>query len=553
MSDDLLFEARAAEVAEVRRPLATVSVRTIAWVALGLAFLLLRLGPIWQAPVGGAELIHLSGAWQAREGIDDARYVPTLFQAISAFLLRISSSESLPRILAFVASGTIPIAVYFLRRVLGEAGALFTLLCLTLDAPSISMASSASALGFDLPLTLWLAVAIARPDTPRWAWPALSAGVVLSGPLALPLVAAAVGLALYQRKTLDRDVLTWSAVAALLAVLMATLRFGVGVDGLRLPPVTLFDASFNEAWSTATGYRLGLLYGAPLLLGGTAALGYAAWSAWQARSANFTAQVLLAWPAVSLAWFLASGSSHSPLALISLTTSLALLTGPALSTAMAAMFRADWYWPRLVFPAAAIAAGIALGKMLDWARVNAYPKDSEDLQVVGLLIIVAGALAVFAFRRTTRATLLVPVLVLAGLSLVANAFGVGLSYIEEPMPSPYSPSQARELRDVALDLSASRGGPIIVHESLKDDLTWPMRDSGAYIVGTRVLPTAAVVIWPLSEPPPEGFAVVEGDWAISRAIQPPLGFLKIVRWLSDRNSLAIRPKVVAVYTRKDEP
>ena len=81
-----------------------ISVRHLLWLTAALVFVLLRLGPVWQAPVGGAELIHLSGAWQAREGIGDDRYVPSLFQAISAAFLRASSSEVGPRVIAFLAS-----------------------------------------------------------------------------------------------------------------------------------------------------------------------------------------------------------------------------------------------------------------------------------------------------------------------------------------------------------------------------------------------------------------------------------------------------------------
>jgi hypothetical protein len=530
-----------------------ISVRHLLWLGIAALFVLLRLGPVWQAPVGGAELIHLSGAWQAREGIGDDRYVPSLFQAISAAVLRASSSEVGPRVIAFLADASIPLAVYLLRRTLGELGALLTLLALALDAPALSLGASASALGFDLPLTAWLLVAVVRHDTPGWAWPALTAGVVLSGPIALPLVVSAGGLALYQRRQFDRQTLTAVLAAAVLSVAMASFRFGLGPDGVRIPPLVLFGDSFSQSWSTATGFRAALIYSAPLLLGGAAALLYSGANARRARSSDLTTQLLLAWPIVSLAWFVASGSSHSTAALVSLTTASAFLLGPSLAAAIGVMIRADWRWARLAIPAGGVVAAIALGRIVDWARIDRLPGDSEEFQVAGLALIGASLWGVFALRRETRATLVAPATAIGVLLLVAGVFGVGLSYIEEPLPSPYSPRQARELRDVALDLSATKAGAILIHDSLATEVTWPFRDSGAINFSSRIVPSAAIVIWPRELPAPEGYAIVEGDWALTRSIAPPQGFLQYVHWLSDRNSLTIKPHAVAVYTRKDRP
>ena len=55
-----------------RRELATFTVADLAWAVAAGIFVLLRLGPVWQAPVGGAELDHLSGAWQASIGVPPA-------------------------------------------------------------------------------------------------------------------------------------------------------------------------------------------------------------------------------------------------------------------------------------------------------------------------------------------------------------------------------------------------------------------------------------------------------------------------------------------------
>jgi len=144
----------------------SISLSTVAWVAAGLVFVLLRVGPTWRAPVAGPELLHLAGAWQAREGIGDARFVPTLFQALASVLLRLSSSEVPARLLALLATATIPGALYVLRPQLGNVGALLALCFLTLDGPGIALGTSASAMGFDLAVAAWLFVALSRPALP---------------------------------------------------------------------------------------------------------------------------------------------------------------------------------------------------------------------------------------------------------------------------------------------------------------------------------------------------------------------------------------------------
>ena len=149
--------------AEVERPAYELSGETLAWATVSALFVGLRLGTIWHAPVAGAELDHLSGAWLARIGAPDDRYVPTLFQALTSLLLRFDSVDTWPRVMALLSLCSVPFAVYLLRPRLGRAGALLALLLLTVDAPLISLGTSASAMGFDVGITLWLFVAMTRP------------------------------------------------------------------------------------------------------------------------------------------------------------------------------------------------------------------------------------------------------------------------------------------------------------------------------------------------------------------------------------------------------
>jgi hypothetical protein len=61
------------------------------------------------------------------------------------------------------------------------------------------------------------------------------------------------------------------------------------------------------------------------------------------------------------------------------------------------------------------------------------------------------------------------------------------------------------------------------------------------------------VIWPASEPAPEGFSVLDGQWGFLEIRHAPDGgFLDYLRWLSNRNSLRNTFVPVAVYQRTTE-
>ncbi len=122
-----------------------LSVGALAWGVLAVLFVAVRAGTALGAPVGGVELAGLSGAWQAHVGVDDARFIPTFFQALAAFTFEWTTSEMPARVLALLATASIPVAVYRLRPRLGEAGALFVLLLLAIDAPAVLLGATASA------------------------------------------------------------------------------------------------------------------------------------------------------------------------------------------------------------------------------------------------------------------------------------------------------------------------------------------------------------------------------------------------------------------------
>ena len=529
-----------------------VSVATLGWLGLGSVFVLMRLAYVLEAPVGGAELIHLSGAWQARIGVDDARFAPTLFQAVSALLLHASSSELPSRLLAFAATGTIPGALYLLRPRLGEAGALLALVLLAFDAPAITLGGSATAMGFDLAVTTWLFVALSNRWELSWGWVPAGFLVATAGPLPLALAAGALGLTLVRGGTPRLRPSLLVAAGMVAGVVLTSLRFGLGPDGLRVAPFDLFGQSFDERWSTANGFELAGLYTWPLLAGGLGATAAAIFS-FRRDVRDDTTLLLLAWAGVGAAWWLAAGASHSPLAGVALTTPLAILLGPQLVRALSAMTGADWRLARILIPLAAVFVLLALANMVDWARNGEVGGGDEQFRVAAFCAVALGGLAIAASSRRSLPAVLAPLGAAAVLALLPGAFGVALAGGAEPLPSPLSTPQVRDLRDIAFQASRDNDGPIVIHSSLRDDATWPFRDSGDVVFASRVPPLAAVLVWPATAARPDGFSVVEGDWALVREMEPPTsGFLDVLRWYVDRNTLAVSPAAVAVYTRAKE-
>ncbi|MBI2765580.1 MAG: hypothetical protein HYX53_06675 [Chloroflexi bacterium] len=529
-----------------------ISVAAFAWVALTAVFLALRIAPVFRASVSGAELIHLSGAWQARIGSPDDRFVPTLFQALAAGLLHFSSSEAPARLLAFIALASTPVALYLLRPRLGEAGALLALGILAFDAPAINLGVSASAMGFDIPLTLWLLVAMVRFQERAPVAVLVVAGflVATAGPLPLPLLSAWATVGLARGRRPSNNLLIFGGGGLAVGVLAASLRFGLGADGLRVPPFDLFAASFDELWSTATAGEVMALYSAPLFAAGITVAAVQAVQAYRGRPAGELNTLLLIWTAFSGAWFLAAASTNSAISVSAVTMPLALLLGPALAAGVTAMWRADWQYARFLLPVSGFTLLLMIAVLLDWARADQAGDGRQQLLVAVLALGSIVAAGIVAYDRRSAPALIAGALVLALIPTVPGALRIAASAGDEPLLSPMSPRQARELRDLALQRIGEKGGSIVVHPAYRDAATWPFRDSGNIVVASRVPPEAAVVLWPPSEAPPEGFTGLDGKWALSREVLPPeQSFLPYLRWLTDRNVLAITPGAVAVYLR----
>lgn len=527
-----------------------ISVSTILWLGVSAVFVLLRVSFAVNAPVGGFELIHLAGAWQASIGETDTRFVPTLFQAIAALSFQLTSSETPARGIALLATSTVPLGLYLLRDRLGDAGALLTLTFFALDGPGIVVGASASAFGLDTAITVWLAVALLHGPLPAWMWGCLAFLVAGAGPLVLPLALAAGATSLANRRYPRPPALVAGLGGASAAVILSSFSFGLGWHGLTVPPFVLFAAGYDEAWSGPSTLKLALLYSLPLLALGLAGAGVVSFRAYRANSASSETMLMLVWPLVALGWFVTSGGSRNPVAVAGLTLPLAFLSGPLVAEACVAAWRADWRTARYLVPAALAALMLAMSFVLDWARLGKAGDANEQLLVVGFVLL---ALSCLGYVAATRAALPAVMTVAAAVLVVplfAGAFGTSFGSSNEPLPSPPSPSQLRDLRAIALEVAASGGGNIAVHPTFERDITWAFRDSGTLIVASRVPETADVVLWPSGASRPEGYAPLAGDWNVSFDPPVPSGdLLDYLRWFMNRNVLAAKPLPIAVYVK----
>jgi hypothetical protein len=531
----------------------TVSVETLAWVAVAAVFLGIRLWPIWQMPVGGAELAHLSGAWNASIGVEDDRYVPTLFQALTAVLLNFTTSEVPARILAFVATATLPLALYLLRPMLGAGGALVALLLLALDAVGVVVGVGASAMGFDLAIAAWLFVLFTRPAAPNWLSAVAAFAAATAGAIVLPLLAALAVTTLLRNERRGMSSLLWPAAGVAAGVTLTTLRPGLGPDGLTIAPIAIFVDGFDQRWSTADGLDVFFFASWPIVVGGMLAAAWRCYEAWRDDEIAREDTLLLTWMAFAFGWFITALPSHDATPLAGLALPSALLLGPALATGFRAAREADWTYAKYLIPFAAVMFLIAAFYVGDWARLDEVGNTSDKLVVTGLVLATLAALAVALLDRASSATVLTLLVPVAAIPLLIATFTIAFRAGDAPLPSPLAPVQARELRAIALQATGENGGEIVVHPDFEDSLTWPFRDSGNVVVASQIPAEAGFVIWPAEAGAPQGFAPLEGQWALVHEVQSPAGrFLRLLHWYADRYSLAITPEPVAVYVKETE-
>ena len=522
--------------------LRTVSPVGAAWLSVVALFVVLRLVAVVQLPVGGAELVHLSGAWQASSAVDDDRYVPTLFQAITALTLKWTESEVPARILALTGTLTIPIALFRLRRPLGDGGALVTLLLLSLDPIGIVLGVTASGAAWDAAITLWLVDTLLAARPALWRWFVIAFLVSTAGPITVPFAAVALVM-VAARGGLPKGALLSGGAGALIGVLDSTLRFGLGADGLRIAPLQLFALGFDETWTSATVGEIAGLFCLPLLVGGGAA------SAW--RTARIRSDTRAPTPAealtigacsLALLWLIVAVPSNSPFPVGAATLASSLVLGPALARLPGLLATARWSERLWLFVVAIGFASIAV------LGLRQFVREGSDPHALGVsLLCGAAALACLMASRLRRLIVLASASVAGGIMLVAAASGVVLDEPGKLLVSPYDPSSARALRDAALETSG--GGVIVIHERYRAALTWPFRNSGQLTLASRVPSGAAAVVWPADAAPPDGFVPFDGDWVLVRTVRAPSGVPGDLFWPAKLRAFAEEVELVSLYAR----
>lgn len=621
-------------------PAVEVSALAVAWFIGGALFLALRVATVWQAPVAASEFAHLSGAWNATVGVDDVRFVPTLFQSLTALLLNTDASEVWPRVLAFAATCTIPFALYRLRPVIGEGPALVMLVLLALSAPLVGLGASASAHGFDVAITLWLAVAVVNRQVPVPVVGLFAFLVATAGPLPAALALAFALVRLARADYPGTPTLLTIVVGALAGVFAASVGFGWGWQGIVIPPVMALTLALEHEWASAKGWQLLLLYGWPLAAAGVLAFAFQLRDrikarSWQVGEAPDWSNLALAWFALDILWCIATLGTGTEIPLAGLSLSAAAVVAIPSARLIEAIIAADWRraslpvglalfflsiagvvvvsWARfdnggpageLLLSAFLVASGVALllcflwrtpardslenawfatsdfareawdgdwrnaalaviavlagfalvaFAAVTWASGDSTGRRGEAVVVAALVLLSAAIVAGMLAMPRIRAAAAVVVFAVVAVPFLSGAMLIGLSGPSEPLNSPVSTFQGRNLRDIAVTQISERGGAIVVHDSLRYDITWPFRESGDIVIATNVPADATIVIWPTSLPAPPGLVALDGPWSLVRTVPAPTdSFLRYVRWFADRNYLAMEPAPVAVYGRASE-
>ncbi|MCL6644459.1 MAG: MFS transporter, partial [Dehalococcoidia bacterium] len=521
-----------------RRP--TIPAAALAWAAAAAAYAGMRIAALLSLPVGGLELWSLAGAWQARAGFDDPRYVPTLFQAISAALLHLSESETPSRLLALAAALTVPWSLYALRRSVGEPAAIVALLILAFDPLQLALGPAASVAAFDLPLAFGSLALLHRLGPRAWLLGLLGFLWATSGPAGLPLLFAAV-LAAPRVRAMPWLHIAAAGVGSLAGVALASAGFGFGWQGVTMPPFDTFALGYNEHWSSETSRRLFALYAWGPALVAAAGLAIEALSQKSRAFPPGLHRAVAAWFPAAAAWLFLAGSAHDLLPVSAVTAAAAIPAGSALVRLIDRLGEVDWRnagWPL----AAALGALLVIaGPLLDWARLDRVGRSAEVAAVIVLAGVAAGGITLVARSPRNRPAAILPFAAAAVIPWLAGGFAVATGSPNEPLPSPVTTLQAAEIRDIVTGPAWDPAGVVAIHPDIADALTWPLRGSRGLVVSSRVPPNASIVIWPTGGSPPDGFRTFEGRWALLRERRgPEPGFLDYLRWLANRNTLPVR-------------
>lgn len=527
-----------------------ISVGSLLWLGLGSGFVLLRLAGLLSIPVGGAELDSLSGAWQAHAGHTDSRFVPTLFQGVTAASFSFTNSEVPARILALLASLSVPFALHRLRLSFGDVAMLAALLLLALDPGAILFGSTATASGLDVAAVLWLLVLAREERTAPWLYGIAAFVGATCGGIVLPLVVGVAALRLVQQDYPGRVTAGWAAGGAILGVAAASLGFGFGWDGPTISPIAAFGAGFDNDWSSEHTRYLALLYSLPLILGALGAIAAQVYRGWRDDDRSGLELPLYTWFGAAMLWLIAASGSHDPSPLAAVAIPAALIIGLEVPGIVTMFQRVDWRYAAGVLGGMLLCLGVIEAYVVDWARVNRPGSTDDKLIVTGVAIAVLACFGLLFSSRRTFGAAVVPPAFVGALLLVSGASGVAFGGPNEPLPSPAATAQGDEIRTIVQSARKEKGGQIVVHPSFEQSMTWALRDTSGVVVANRIPGDATAVVWPVTEAAPEGYAVVEGQWSFTEIRRgPDGGFLTYLRWLSNRNSLKNAAAPLAVYLK----
>ncbi len=527
-----------------------VTAGQLIWFLLGTVFIGIRLAGLLSLPIGGAELDSLSGAWQAHAGNADDRFVPTLFQALTSWSFSLTTSEMPARLLALAASCSIPFAVWRLRPTFGETGAMTALLVLAIEPFSVLLGATAWVGAFDMALVLWLMVMANEDGLPDWSYGIAGFATATAGPIVLPAVVGFAAVRLFQQDYPPRDRILWTAGGAVLGGLIAATGFGHGFQDPTLPPIAAFARGFDAPWSTESTGSLFALYGFPILGLGVLAGAFHAYECWRDERWPQESVSLFAVGGLSLAWLVVSWGSSNPAPLAAAAIPAALLTGKVAPSVFEQFGRVAWTYAAPAVAGFTFLALVAGAFVVDWARIGQVGGTRDKLIVIGLSIAMLAFAGLLLSSRRTAPALVAPFAGAALLLAMSGSANVAFGGPTEPLPSPISAVQGREIREIALMAREEQGGLIVVHSDFENESTWAMRDSGTVVYASRVPADATAVIWPVTLPAPDGFAVVEGQWSFEEIRNGPDGdFLKYLRWLTNRNILKNGSVPLAVYLR----
>ncbi len=537
-------------IGEARPATREISVGALLWVGVGALFVLVRLAGLLSIPVGGAELDALSGAWQAHAGHEDTRYIPTLFQGLAAVSFSFTTSEVPARIIALLASVSVPFALYRLRPAFGESATLAALLLLALDPAAILFGSTATASAFDVAVALWLLVLANEDGVAPWLYGLAGFAAATCGGVVLPLVVGVAALRLVRQDYPERRALGWSAGGGLLGAFAASVGFGFGWEGPTVSPIAAFGAGFDRPWSSEHTLHLAVLYSSPLILGALAAAGAQLYRGWRDDDWSTLELPLYAWFGAALLWLVASAGAADPTPLAAVALPAALIIGLEIPGLAAALQRVEWRYAAGVLAGMLLCLAVMEAYVVDWARVNKSGSADDKLIVLGLGIAVIACFGLLLSSRRTFGAVAVAPMFVGALILLSGASGVAFGGPNEPMPSPVATSQGDEIRAIVKTAVREHGGQVVVHPSFESAMTWALRDTPGVAIATRIPTDATAVVWPVTEAAPEGYAVVEGQWSFTQARNgPDGGFLDYLRWLSNRNSLKNVPAPLAVYLK----